>query len=227
VSTPPDLVLAGAGGLGRETAAAVRALNTVRPEYSLRGFLDDRLVAGTVVDGLGVLGPVTADALQGLPDARVVVCTASTEDRFSRLRLVSRLGLPQERYATVVHPSAVLTDECRPGPGSVVLASTVTTTAIALGAHVVLMPGVVLTHDDEVSDFATFGAGVRLGGSVAVGTGAYLGAGALVRQRCRIGAWSMVGMGAVVLGDVGPGEVQVGNPARVLRTLELPDEPGA
>jgi sugar O-acyltransferase (sialic acid O-acetyltransferase NeuD family) len=227
VSAPPELLLVGAGGLGRETAAAVRALNSLRPTYTLLGFLDDDLATDTEVDGLPVLGPATPDTLARHPDARVTVCTAGTVDRFSRRRLVTRLGLHADRSATVVHPGADLAEGCPPGPGSIVLASAVTTTATAIGAHVVVMPGVVLTHDDEVGDFVTFGAGVRLGGSVVVATGAYLGAGALVRERCRIGEWSVVGMGAVVLGDVAPGEVCVGNPARHLRTLELPEDPPA
>ena len=226
MSATPDLVLVGAGGLGRETAAAVRALNSIRPTYTLRGFLDDGLVEGVVVDGHPVLGPATADALEQLPGAHVVVCTAGTADRFSRRRLVARLGLPDARYATVVHPGATIADDGVPGPGSVVLAAVVTTTDVPIGAHVVIMPATVLTHDDEVGDFVTFGAGVRLGGRVSVGTGAYLGAGALVREGCRIGAWSVVGMGAVVLASVAAGEVHVGNPARHLRTLALPEELG-
>jgi len=47
-----------------------------------------------------------------------------------------------------------------------------------------------------------------------------------VREDCRIGAWSVVGMGGVVLADVAAGEVHVGNPARHVRTLALPEEPG-
>ena len=32
-----------------------------------------------------------------------------------------------------------------------------------------------------------------------------------------VGAWSLVGMGSVVLGDVPPAEIWAGNPARLLR----------
>src|SRR5438477_614422 len=37
-----------------------------------------------------------------------------------------------------------------------------------------------------------------------------------IRQRGRVGTGALVGMGAVVLSDVEPGAVVVGNPARVL-----------
>jgi hypothetical protein len=79
------------------------------------------------------------------------------------------------------------------------------------------MPQAVLTHDDDVADFVTIAAGVRLGGGTRLARGAYIGSGALIRQHTAIGAWSLVGMGSAVLGDVPPGEVWVGSPAHRLR----------
>jgi UDP-2-acetamido-3-amino-2,3-dideoxy-glucuronate N-acetyltransferase len=45
---------------------------------------------------------------------------------------------------------------------------------------------------------------------------ASIGSGAVVLGDVRIGAGALVGAGAVVTRDVGPGEIVVGNPARVL-----------
>jgi acetyltransferase-like isoleucine patch superfamily enzyme len=83
------------------------------------------------------------------------------------------------------------------------------------------MPGVTLTHDDVVEDFATFAAGVSLGGGVRVGRGAYLGMNSCVRERTVIGANATVGMGAVVLADVPAGQTWVGVPARSLETAAI------
>ena len=68
-------------------------------------------------------------------------------------------------------------------------------------------PGVVLTHDDVVGDYATLWAGVTPGGRVTVGEAVYLGMGALVRERLTVGAESILGMGAVLLHDLPRGEV--------------------
>jgi acetyltransferase-like isoleucine patch superfamily enzyme len=46
----------------------------------------------------------------------------------------------------------------------------------------------------------------------------YIGSNATVRERVRIGDYSMVGAGAVVISDVPENTVVVGNPGRVLRT---------
>jgi sugar O-acyltransferase (sialic acid O-acetyltransferase NeuD family) len=212
-----ELVIVGAGGFARETAQAVADAG----EFTLLGHLDDNAALhGTEVDGVPVLGG--CDLVRELPNARVVVCVGNPRDYAARARLVHRLALPVERYATVVHPTAAVSATSRIGPGSVLLAHCALTAAVRVGAHVAVMPHVVLTHDDVVEDFATLTSGVRLGGSARLERGAYVGSGALVREGTTIGAWSLIGMGSAVLGDVPPGEVWVGSPARRLRAADAP-----
>jgi sugar O-acyltransferase (sialic acid O-acetyltransferase NeuD family) len=133
---------------------------------------------------------------------------------------VDRLGLPESRYATVIHPSAQIAESCAIGPGSVILALATLTAAVEVGAHVAVMPQVVLTHDVVVADYATLASGVVLGGGARIERGAYLGAGALIREQVVVGAWAQVGMGSVVLRDVPAAQVWVGSPARYLRPAE-------
>ena len=107
---------------------------------------------------------------------------------------------------------------CSVGVGTVLLAHVAVTADARVGAHVTVMPQVVLTHDDVIEDFATIASGVRLGGGVTVARGAYVGAGALVRECTTVGAQALVGMGSIVLQDIPAGEVWAGSPARRLRT---------
>lgn len=203
------LIIVCAGGFGRETAAAVQADD----RWELLGFADDDpALRGRAVDGVSVLGS-PEEAIGEAPEAHLVVCQAGPSSGLRRA-LVSRLRLPPERYATIVHPTAWLAGSASIGPGTVVLAGVVATSTIEIGSHVAIMPGVVITHDDIVEDYATLAAGVRLGGGVRIGSGAYLGAGALLRDGITVGAGAVVGMGAVVTRSVPPGEIWFGTPAR-------------
>lgn len=218
-----DLVLIGAGGFARETAQAVHALNRDGAAWRLLGYLDDDPAQhGREIDGTVVLGG--RDLIRDLPDAVFVVCTGRPGNYVSRLRITGELGLPPERYATIVHPTAAISSSSSVGPGSVVLAHVTLTAAVAVGAHVAVMPHVTLTHDDVIDDFVTIASGVCLGGGVRVRTCAYLGAGALVGEGRTIGAFSLIGMGAVVTRDVPAAEVWAGVPARHLRAADIPED---
>ena len=71
------LLIVGAGGFGREAAEAAEAVNDDKPTYELLGFLDDNPdAAGTEVDGIPVLGPISSVADH--PAALVVVSTGDT-----------------------------------------------------------------------------------------------------------------------------------------------------
>ena len=101
------LLIVGAGGFGRETAEAVRAVNAERPTWDLLGFLDDDpSLQGQELDGLPVLGPL-AD-LEGHPGAMLVVSVGNPDNYIARKRIVRRIGLLPSRYATIVHPAAVV-----------------------------------------------------------------------------------------------------------------------
>lgn len=217
-----QLIIVGAGGLARETFEAVEAVNAADPRWSLLGFVDDDpAMEGASVAGHPVLGPV--EAVAGHPDARLLVCVASPMRNAARKAVVERLAAAPERFATVVHPSAALCRSTTIGPGTIVLATTVTTTDVRIGSHVIVMPATVFTHDDVIEDFATFGAGARVAGRVHVGEGAYIGSGAMIREDRSVGAWSLVGMGAIVTRDVPAAQVWAGVPARYLRDLNPPE----
>jgi sugar O-acyltransferase (sialic acid O-acetyltransferase NeuD family) len=221
----PDLtplVIVGAGGFARETAAAVHAINAVQPQWDLLGFVDDNpALVGREFEGARVLGFVDA-GIAARPSAHVVVCTGRPDNYFSRFAIVRRLRLAPDRYATIVHPAASIAATAVIGRGSVVLAGTVATAQCRIGDHVAIMPLVALIHDDQIGDYVTLGSGVRLGGGVRVERGAYFGAGALVREDLTVGAWSLVAMGAVVTRTVPRAELWAGVPARRQRAVEIP-----
>jgi sugar O-acyltransferase (sialic acid O-acetyltransferase NeuD family) len=211
-----DLVVIGAGGFGRETVEAIRAINAGGPWWRLLGYLDDdESLSGKHIDGVPVLGGLRE--LRHLPNASVVVCTGRPDNYVSRPKIVNTLGLPAERYATIVHPTAAVSSSSVIGSGSVLLAYVVLTAAVRVGSHVAIMPHVTLTHDDQVDDFATVASGVHLGGGVHIGSSAYVGAGSLIRENRTVGRCSLVGMGAVVISDIPACEVWTGVPARYRR----------
>jgi sugar O-acyltransferase (sialic acid O-acetyltransferase NeuD family) len=208
--TPRPLILLGASGLAREVLATVRTM----PEAWLPiGAVDDNAALhGTQIDGIPVLGAM--ECVHDHESAAVIACIANVHRPAGRAVLERRLDLSTDRWATVVHPAASLAPGAELGYGSILLAGVVVTAPQRIGRHVVAMPHVLLTHDDEVADYVTLAGGATLGGDVRVRPRAFLGQRAAIREHVEIGEEAVIGMGAVVLRDVPPHETWAGVPAR-------------
>lgn len=201
------VLLVGASGLAREVIAT-GVLDVV-------GVLDDdAALLGTRVGGIQVVGAVEAASERG---EQLLVCVGPSGRRRDVVRRLRAVGVPDERFATLVARSATVGGSSSVGRGSILLDGVVVTADATIGDHVVIMPNCTVTHDDALADFATLAAGVALGGGVTIGEAAYLGMNASVRQGATVGAAATVGMGAAVVADVPAGETWVGVPARASR----------
>ena len=189
--------LLGAGGVGREVLDAC-----THAGIEVAGFVDDRAE-----------GPVAGrPVVRELPDGDVIVVALGYSQ--PRAGVVARLDLPDERYATVVHPRAVVASGVDIGPGAVVLGGAVVSVDVVIGPHAQVHYGATVGHDTVLARCATVLPGARVAGTVEVGEAALVGSGAIVLQGLRIGVGAVVGAGAVVTRDVAPGATVVGVPAR-------------
>jgi len=91
-----------------------------------------------------------------------------------------------------------------------------------IGDEVFVDSHVHIGHGAILGDRVTIAAGAVLAGFVTLGADAWIGINTSVRQFVSIGEGSFVGAGAVVLDDVAPWDVVVGNPAKV-RGWRCPD----
>lgn len=74
-----------------------------------------------------------------------------------------------------------------------------------------------VAHDVLLGKRCILAAGTIVGGWCELGDDVYCGINVSIKPRVKIGAGAKLGAGAVVLKDVPPGEVWIGNPARFLR----------
>lgn len=88
---------------------------------------------------------------------------------------------------------------------------------IDIGDNVTFAPHVqVLAHDASMHNVL----GYTKIGCVSIGNGVFIGAGSIVLPNVKIGDNSIIGAGSVVTKDVPSNVVCVGNPARVISTLD-------
>jgi len=121
----------------------------------------------------------------------------------------------------LVDPTAVVPSTAQLGHGAYVNAGAVLGSHATVGCHANVNRSSSIGHDARLGFAASTGPGVVLAGGVVVSDGAFVGAGATVLPEVTIGRGAVVGAGAVVTRDVAPGDVVIGNPARVLRSQDV------
>ncbi len=212
-----QIVILGAGGDGLDVLDFIADINDRAPTYEVAGFLDDNLaLQGRRLGGKPVLGPV--ERVCDFPEAFFVMRMGGPSSFWRNEAFFNQLGLPLERFETIVHPTAKVARSCHLGHGNVVAPFAAILANARLGNLVSVATQSVVNHDCVVGDFTILTTGVKLSGRVTVGRGCYLGTGATIIQDATIGDLSLIGMGSVVTGDVRPNSVMLGNPARRLRS---------
>lgn len=211
----PLLVL-GAGG----TAADVLEFFTDATgpggaRYRFLGLLDDNPdLHGQSIGEHQVLGPL-AD-VDRWPEAMVADTLGSPGSHRRRAAIISRLDIGQDRFATLVHATAVVAESAVIGTGAIVYPHTMIGPGAQLGNHVIVLSHSVVNHDSRIGDYTILASHVAVAGRVTVGAGCYLGMGSQIIQDAGIGDGALVGMGSVVIRAVAAGSVVAGNPATEL-----------
>lgn len=205
------LVIFGAGGHGVVVADAARCAGRWSEVY----FYDDRWPGLNVADGLPVIGDAVAlrqQVARGWPAQQQLVVAIG--DNALRLALSQEFLQCGVALATVVHPTAVVSQSVRLAPGSVVFARAVINPRSTVGMACIINTGAIVEHDAQIARGSHLCPGAALAGNVTVDELVTIGIGSCVVQGRRIGDRATIGAGSVVIRDVEAGAKVAGNPAK-------------
>lgn len=214
--TTTRLVLLGASN--PETARVLKAARRADPGLEVAGFLDnDPARQGKDFLGFQVLGgSARAAALAADPLVRFV--NLITRDCVTRWRTSRELAALGARFGNLIHPDVDL-ELVELGAGNYVQDRVVLQAGVTLGDNSSVHVGTLVGHETRIGNSVFIAHGCNLSGCVTVEDGVCMGTGVSVVPRVRIGRWSVIGAGAVIIGDVPPHSLVVGNPGRVVRAV--------
>ena len=199
------IIIVGAGGFGREAAWVIDRSNAVNPTYELLGFCDDDSEYCMTHYGSSYLGTLE-EVAEGYSGVSFFCAIGKNRIRQSVTKHLTESGLAM---VTVIDPSAVIAPDVTVGDGSFIGIGSVISVSTKIGSGVIINHNVTVGHDVTVDDFAQLCPGVSLSGSCHVGEGALLGSNSATVQERKIGAWSTLGIGAVLLSDLEDGQSRV------------------
>lgn len=212
--TNSRLILAGGGGFGRELASwadHAAAAGSVPP---LAGFIDDRpdAMAGHDTPWLG-----------GFGDYRVTsadLFLVGVGDPSTKAWMVASLRERGGRFATLVHPAALLGRNHSHGEGVIMAPLSMNTADTRMGDFVTLLSFSGLGHNASAGAFTTISSHVDVMGGAQLGERVLIGSGARIMPGVKVADAATIGAGALVMRNVKAGTTVYTPPAKRLRLRE-------
>lgn len=211
------LVICGAGGFARELLELIRDINTEYLRWDVLGFIDDNEANwGKVINDLPVLGGWTWIREQSVKPAAALGIGSPA----ARMRVADRLREHVSGFATLVHPSVVMSRYSSLGEGVIITAGNILTVDLEIGGFSLLNLMCTVGHDCRIGRYVTVSPGVNISGNVVIGDGCDIGTGSAIVQGVEIGEWTILGAGAVAAKSIPSNCTAVGVPAKVIKERE-------
>lgn len=155
--------------------------------------------------------------IQSIQDYRryaYIISIAEPKVREKWYRTITELGLDT---INVIDPTAIISRTARIGTGNYIGKGSVINANASIGDNNMIISTAVIEHHSEIGNHTRIAPSAVINGNTVIEDGAYIGSRACCIGDQRIGAFSTVGAGAVVLSDVPPGATVVGIPARRIK----------
>jgi len=124
--------------------------------------------------------------------------------------------LIQEGFSpiTIIHPEAIIADNCKIGVGTQIMAGAIIMPEAIIGRQCIINTKASIDHECIIDDGCEIAPGATLCGNVKMHSNSWVCAGAIVLPNISIGENSIVGAGSVVINDIGDNRKVVGVPAK-------------
>ncbi|MGK7394143.1 MAG: acetyltransferase [Candidatus Cyclobacteriaceae bacterium M3_2C_046] len=209
------IIIIGGYGNGTVAASTIEDINGDKPAWEILGFLND--FETEPINGYPILGKIDPSSINQYlkyKDVLFLYTLISVKFNYNYLSKLTDLQIPQQKYARVIHPTAVVSKFANLGFGISIQPLVVVGPNVTINNHVQIFAQSLVGHNATLENYAYVANNACIGASVKLEEGAYLGTNCTTIENINIGKWSVVGMGSVVLKDVPEYTKVVGNPAR-------------
>ncbi|WP_233234742.1 acetyltransferase [Bordetella sp. LUAb4] len=206
------LILVGGGAFARELINWTQDAMDAAGKPGVAGFLD---VSPNALDGFSYGVPWLGDIDDYVPQEgdRFVMAIG---DPVGKRTVARKLRAKGARFATIVHPTAIVARSAKLGEGVVVCPLSIVSADAQVGDLVAINSHCGIGHDVRIGDFSTLSGFIDLTGWVQVGEAVFFGSGARVLPKTKIGDEARIGAGAIIMRAVPAGVTMYAPPAKKL-----------
>ena len=204
-----EIIIVGAGNYAKEAYSWALDCHRAGTMGRVKGFLDDRAHA---LDGFDCPDKIIGTVETYAPKASDRFICAIGESAV-RKKYAEMLKAKGAEFASLIHPTAIIGQSVRMGEGVIMAPYSVLTAALEIGNFVNIGLYSGCSHHNVIGDWCQISGHCSMPGRIVLEEGVFLACGVVLVPGVRIGAWSYIGAGSVVLRRVPPRTKMFGVPA--------------
>lgn len=187
-------------------------------KYNIAGVLDQMRVVGEQTLGYPILGK-DEDLPELVKPHAIKGAIVAIGDNFLRSKVATRIKklCPKLMFVSAIHPKASIATNVSIGEGTVVMAGGAINSCSSVGRFCILNTNCVLEHDSVMEDFASLAPGAITGGNCRIGQYSAISIGAVLVDRVHVGEQTIVGAGSLVMKPIDSFVIAYGTPAKAIR----------
>lgn len=204
-----DIIIIGAGGHAKVIVDIIEESN----EFKIKGFLDDNKI------GIGYKGHLILDRISN-------ACKYNNENTYfviaigdNNIRKEISETFDTLKYATIIHKSAIVSDSCKIGEGSVVFSRSIINADSVIKKHVIINTGAIVEHDCVIYDYCHISPGSVICGGNIIYENVQIGSNSVVIPNKVINKNSIIGAGSTVIKNIEEDSVSVGCPTNYIHKM--------
>ncbi|MCH9756756.1 MAG: acetyltransferase [Gammaproteobacteria bacterium] len=213
------IILLGGHGDGLVVAQTIQDICETGQSVKLVGFLNDRVDVGATIDTIPVLGKISEWKTLDFDETYSFhPALHKVKDMHRRVAYLEGLNIPDDRFVTLVHPTAVIADSAKIGKGCFIGSHVTIQPGAIIGSYCSIRAGANIGHDTVIEDFCYIGPNSTMTGNSILKKGAHLGPNAVISDGITLENYTIAGAGAVIIQKTDRNAVYIGNPARKIMT---------
>lgn len=170
-----NIVIIGAGDLGKELVWLIEDINHVHPKYLILGFLDDdESKIGGEFYGYKVLGKI--NQLEEISEKIPISAVIAIQDGSARKNIVEEHNTFKE-WESIIHPTAVIASSSPIGKGTIIFPQVTISVDTKMGEFNILYIHSTICNDCNVGDYVSVMSGATISEHAEVDDGSLLHAG--------------------------------------------------
>lgn len=206
-----DIIVVGSGGHAKVVIDIIQNMK----KFQICGITSNSIPQGELFYGFNVLGKDDIIRDYNPNSYCLAMGIGGFKDNNLRKKVYDLLKSWGYTFVKVIHPTAIISESCIIGEGTVVFPGAILNTEVVVGNNTIIATGATIDHETKIGHHVLVSAGVNIGAYCVIEDSSLIALGAKVISGISIRNNALVAAGAVVVKDVQEQQTVFGVPAKV------------